>query len=359
MVVSAPFRAEAAGESDTISGNAVTQDSSNPDGTPQDLPIWERLYSLFSRRMASSRYEEEPHRRGMAITMSILVSSLLWFTFTMRETHTRIIEMPTEVVNVPEDQALSQLPAGTVRVQAIGDGWSLLRLSLRPPTIPINASQSEVRVAESIPELPKNVQVQSVSPNVVNLWKERRVTRSVPVQVAVEIETPITHDLVAPPEISPDSVEVTGAASVVGEVEYWPTVERAFQDVRDTLEVRVPLSDTLRGLVAKNIDAVTLRAVSKEFTEGAREIDVTVQGQPSTQTLVSLEPSTIHVRYKVLLSQYQEAQEAMDFYATVSYDEIRNDTTGQVRPHLELPDDIVLRDVQMIPQRLGYYERID
>lgn len=337
----------------------MAQKNSNPDGTPQATPIWERMYSLFARRAVDEQYDERPHRRGMAITLSIFVSSLLWFTFTMRETHTKIIEMPTEVVNVPEDEALSQLPPQTVRVQVVGDGWSLLRLNLRPPTIPVNASQSEISIGDAIPDLPKNVQVLSVTPNVLNLWKERRLTRQVPVRLEVQIETPITHDLVEPAAISPDSVEVTGAFTVIRDLEYWPTTGRTFQDVRDTLEVRVPLSDTLRGLVAKNVDAVNLRAISKEFTEGTREIDVDVVGQPSTQTLVSLEPSTIRVRYRVMLSQYQEAQQAMDFYATVSYDEIRDDTTGQVEPHLELPSEIALRDVEMIPRRLGYYERID
>lgn len=337
----------------------MPQNSSNTDGTPHSSALLERLYSLFGRRAAGEPYEEGPQRRGMAITVSILVSSLLWFTITMRDTHTRIIEMPTEVVNVPENQALSQVPAENVRVQVLGDGWSLLRLSLRPPTVPINASQSEVRITDAIPDLPKNVQVQSVSPSVVNLWKERRVTRKIQVRMDVEIDTPPTHDLVVPPAIFPDSVEVSGPASVVGELDYWPTVDQTFEDVRDTLDVRVPLSDTLQGLVAKNVEAVTLRAVSKEFTEGTREIDVTVQGQPSTQQLVSLEPSTIQVKYRVVLSQYQEAQNAMDFYATVSYDDIRNDTTGYVQPDLELPDGLVLRDVEMIPKRLGYYERID
>jgi hypothetical protein len=49
----------------------------------------------------------------------------------------------------------------------------------------------------------------------------------------------------------------------------------------------------------------------------------------------------------------------MDFFATVSYDEIRQDTTGRVQPDLVLPENVVLRDVEMIPQTLGYYERID
>ncbi len=331
--------------------------------TPQDrIPpgtaFWDRIQSLFSRP-SPQRSENEPQRRGMAVTMAILVSSLLWFTFTMRETHTKIFQMPTEVVNLPENQALSQLPPDNVRVQVVGDGWSLLRLRFSPPIIPVNASQQEVTVRDAIPELPKNLDVQSVIPATLNLLTERRITRRVPVDLRARIETPRTYDLVNPPTLMPDSVDVTGAASVIGDLEQWPTVRRTFENVRDTLQTRIALSDTLSGLVLKNVEAISLRAVSKQFTEGSREIDVTVQGQPSTQTLVSLEPSTINVRYRVLFSQYQDAEHAMDFYATVSYDEIRQDTTGRIRPHLHPPKNLVLRDIEMIPQTLGYYERID
>lgn len=299
------------------------------------------------------------NRRTVEIALAILLSTLLWFTFTMRETHTRTIELPVEVVNVPEDQALSQYPPEIVHVQAAGEGWTLLRLGLRSPVVPIDASQSQVQVLDAVSEFLPEVQVQSVMPAVANLFKERRMVRVVPIGPNVTLETPATYDLLAPPEVFPDSVAVAGAVSVVSGLTEWPTVPQTFQAVRDTLEVRLALVDTLGGLVQKDAEDVLFRAISREFTEDTREIVVTVQGQPSTRQLVSLEPAAVEIRYRVMLSQYQAAQQAMDFFATVSWDDIRRDTTGYVEPHLEAPDGIELRDVEMIPQRLAYYQRID
>lgn len=294
----------------------------------------------------------------MAITLSVIVSSLLWFTFTMRETHTKVLQMPTEVVNIPENQSLSELPPDRVRVQVVGDGWSLLRLQFSPPSVPVNGAQNEVSVRDAI-DLPKNVDVQSVSPSQFSLTKERRISRRVPVELNARIRTPRTHSLIEPATIRPDSVEISGAASVVGAITAWPTQFRSFENVRDTLTARVPLSDTLSGLVTRNIEFVTMRAVSEHFTEARREVEVTVQGEPSTRQLVSLEPSRVEVSFNVVSSQYQEAMRAMDFYATVSYDVIRQDTTGRVRPILHIPEDLVIRDVRMRPERLAYFERID
>lgn len=308
----------------------------------------------------SDRNEEaNSNRRTVEIALAILFSTLLWFTFTMRETHTRTIELPVEVVNVPEEQALSQYPPETVHVQAAGEGWTLLRLGLSSPVVPVDASQSQVQIIDAVSEFLPEVQVQSVEPAVANLFKERRIARMIPVRANATFETPAAYDLLAPPEAFPDSVEVAGAVSVVSGLTEWPTVTQTFQGVRDTFEVRMALADTLSGLVERNVEDVLLRAISREFTEDTREIVVTVQGQPSTRQLVSLEPSAVVVRYRVMLSQYEDARRAMDFFATVSWDDIRRDTTGYVEPHLEAPDGIELRDVEMIPQRLAYYQRID
>ncbi len=324
----------------------------------------QRLHQALAHRPLFTRpsgpdADMDSNRRTVEIALAILVSTLLWFTFTMRETQTRTLELPVEVINVPEDQALSQYPPDRVRVQAVGEGWTLFRLGLRSPVIPMDASQSQVQVLDVVSEFLSEVQVQSVAPAMATLFKERRIARAVPVRAHATFETPATYDLLAPPAVFPDSVVVTGAVSVVSGLDEWPTVSQTFRGVRDTLNARLALVDTLAGLVQKNVEEVSLQAIAAEFTEDTRELVVTVQGQPSTRPLVSLEPSTVTVRFRVPLSQYQEAHRAMDFFATVSWDDIRRDTTGHVEPHLETPDGISLRDVEMIPRRLTYYQRID
>lgn len=323
-------------------------------------PFWERLYSVVVSRNRHERNDrEDPERRGLVVTLCILVSAFLWFTFSLRETYSALLLMPTEVVNLPQDEALKTPPPPLVRVQVEGEGLSLLRLRLNPPTIPINASADQIDLQRALPELPKNIRPVSVSPSTLDLQKEQRITRKIPVRLRAEIETPATHDLVAPPQLAPDSVLVSGAASIVRGLEAWPTRPVSYEDVRDTLITRIPLADTLQGLVQRNIEATTLKAVSQQFTEGTREIDVIVTEQPSNQKLVSLDPETIRVRYRVLFSQYSEALRAPDFFATVSYDEIRADTTGRIRPRIHLPSDVVLLDVDYFPQTLNYFQRIE
>jgi hypothetical protein len=336
----------------------VARETDNDSDEQQSLAFWHWVQRLIPRRDHSpSEPDERQPRRGLEISVSVLVAVLLWFTFTMRETYTTTVHMPTVVQNVPEGEALAALPPVSVRVGVEGEAISLIRLYYNPQPIPIDASADVINLDEVVRDMPKNVRVTSVSPSVFNLVKEPVLTRTIPIRSRVEVRTPATHDLVEPPVLDPDSVRVAGAQSIVSQMEYWPTERRTLRDVKDSLSISIALIDTLQGLVRKSTSSTRVLALSERFTEGMREIDVNIIGGP--ERAVSLDPRTIRVRYRVLFSQYQDSIDAADFFATVSFDDILADTTGRVRPTLNLPSGIILRDVEMIPQVLRYFQRIE
>jgi hypothetical protein len=115
------------------------------------------------------------------------------------------------------------------------------------------------------------------------------------------------------------------------------------------------LIDSLSQLLEREFDRTTAIAVSREFTGATREVEVIIEGAPSNEKIVTLEPSHLTVRYRVLLSDFKESERAPDFFATVQYDEIRADTTGRVKPHLHPPANLTLRDVQWSPTSLRYF----
>ena len=328
------------------------------DATSNRAP-WKRLRNRSSSNGRDDRHlDDRPRQRGLAITVCVLISVVLWFTLTMRETYSVEVEMPTEVVNLPPEEALAALPPRTVDVQVEGEGFQLLRLFYDRPPIPIDAATDEANLDNAVytvPELSRGVSVTAMTPSTVALQKGTRVTRKVPVRPRVDIEVPPTHDLLDSLRLAPDSVEVSGAASIVDSLEAWPTVPRTFEDVRDSLDVRVPLADTLRGLVERSAEAVRLVAHVEPFTEGLREVDVIVRSAPSGGEAVTLEQPTVRLRYRVPLSQYARSQETPELFATVSYDAIRADNTGRVRPELHVPPGLLLRDVEIEPSTLRYY----
>lgn len=321
----------------------------------QGAIFWDRLRRLFTPPEETGASGGPPNR-GVVLSVCVLISTVVWLIFTLQETKTVTMDVPTRVVNVPSGQALTDVPASTVRVQVHGDRRQLLWLYLNTPVVPIDATSNEVNVEDAlnIPQI-SDVRIENVTPRRVNVPKGERVERRLPIRNRVRVNLPASHEMLRPPRLDPDSIQVSGAAALLGNLDAWPTADVVLTDVQDSIRAEVPLADTLAELVDRTVDRVTFTAESGKFTESTRELTVEVTGVPTDQNLVALEPSTIRVNYRVLFAQMFQSQRASDFFATVSYDQIRSDTTGYVRPNIHVPSDLYIRDPEPTPRRLRYY----
>lgn len=313
------------------------------------------LRERFIRNPGSRISDEDVSRgRGFIFTMCMLISVVLWFTLSIGETYSIAVDLHTQIINVPEDMALTILPPPVVQVQVRGEGTALFGLRFNPPILSVDAAQDQISV-NSLVTPPQGVVVENVFPPILNLSKEPRISRTVPIQSRAILEPTEAYDFFEAPTLTPDSVAISGARSIVNAVTHWPTEAHEYLDVQDSLIVTLPLVDTLGVLVTKSHTATVLSTVAHMFSEQERDLKVEVTEFPTTLRGVELVPSTIRVSYRVPVSQYQQAWVAPDFYATVSYNVIRTDTTGRVRPEIHLPTALSIRNETIFPSSLRYY----
>ena len=321
----------------------------------QGAVFWDRLRPLFSPSEDEPRRDGDPNQ-GLAITVCVLLSCVLWLSLTLGEQRTQTLRLPVEIVETPDGEALAEVPPSHVRAEMRGRGLDLLRILYNPPVVEVSATTGQVNVAEEI-TLPQgtSLQIQSVTPASFEMELEPLQTRQIPVRSRVQVNLASAYELIDDPQLDPDSVEVRGAQSVVEGLATWPTTAHTIENLQDTVQVEVPLADTLGRLVEVTPTGITLIARAGRFVEETREVEVEVTGVPSGQSLVSLQPSVIRVRYRVLFEDLFQARRSSEFFATVSYDQIRTDTTGYVTPRIGVPSDLLVRDPEPIPSRLRYY----
>jgi len=320
------------------------------------VPIFlDRLRTLF-RPSEDERRSDEDARRGTALAVCVLLSFVLWLSLTLQEQRMVNVEVPVEVSDVPEDRAMVERPPSTVRVQVRGTGLDLIRLIFDPPPIRVPATEERVEVLEAL-TLPRasDAQVESVSPSAIELKTEPRIQQQLPVRPRLNVKTAENHELIDEPEVSPDSITVSGAQSIVNTLSSWPTDALVLKNVRDTVRKTVALKDTLNGLVERGEKQVTIEARAGKFAVETRKVTVEVTGIPTGQDLVTLQPSDIRIQYRVLFDQLFASRRSSEFFATVSYSQIRSDTTGFVEPRIHVPSNLVIRDPEPIPARLRYY----
>lgn len=325
--------------------------------------LYERLRT-FLREVTEEREtsEREVRRRWVAAAVSLVVAFVLWFTFSMRESYSLVIEVPIVVERLPEGRALGQAPPQRVRVMVQGEGWELLKLRRRPPELPIRTTDERVDVyaaASEINRFPPGVSVQSVAPSSIVLDLEPRITRTIPVRVRSQLETAELYDFLGPPTVEPDTVQVSGARSIVNSLQYWPTALLEREGISRTFTASVPLADTLRGLVTTSVRSVRVTVPAELFTEATRELEVRTEGAPPGTDPIRLIPSRVTATYRIPVDQFERAQQTSSFYAFVPYEAALSDTMGTVQPILHLPEDLFVRDARFEPRRLQYRIRVE
>ncbi len=317
--------------------------------------LTDRLRSLFEAQPSERLNDSGPQRRGLVITLCILAACLLWFIFSLQETYMQVLELPTEIQAVPDGTALTSLPPSTVRVQVEGEGVQLLSLYYNRPTIPIAVTGELIDLQPAAQEAVKSVALQSVMPRTVMLSTEPVEWRRVPVEPRVELQLQPGYRVIPPIRVRPDSITVSGAASIVRAIRSWPTARRTIGGVSDTVNVQLALTDSLRGLLAFDASYIRYAADVLEFTEATRMVDVRVTDIPPGQD-VSLDPSRVRLTYQIPVEQFDQALETTDLYLSVPYESVRTDMTGLVFPTLHTPPGLLVVQPRWEPLGLRYYD---
>ncbi|MFO7847914.1 MAG: YbbR-like domain-containing protein [Balneolaceae bacterium] len=322
--------------------------------------IQERISHFFSSRWGLDEDDDSKtfsRHKVLAFTFAMLFSIALWFIVNMGRDYNMTMMLPIQVTNLPDDIALSSEVPDNAAVSVSGEGWSLFNLYINPPQITLDIEAQQVNMFEQVRQQVSSmsdVSVMQVDPMFLEIETEMRTSKTVPVRSRVNIITENQYGILGSPEISPDSISISGPASRVEEIDEWGTDESEIDDVNSDVEITLDLESPPPGISVSPAQ-VAFRAEVAEFTEAEVRIPVRTRGLPPGRA-VSFSPSSILVRYNVPLDQYNEVQEIRPFVAYVDFERLEQDTTGLISPQLERVTDeydVRLRNFQ--PTRVSYF----
>ena len=314
-----------------------------------------------------------PGARRRAMIFSLAASIFIWLMLSLSEEYQLPVEYKTCasqlqdgssscISGMGEDSVLAQPLPEVIRATLYGPGISLLvhRFQARYGGSPITFD-SDVGVLEtqSLLRIPEEVRVENVVPERIYFQKEAKIERRVPIESRVTFESQPPHFFVGEHQLNPDTVLVSGPASVVRQIISWPTKTDAIVGANDMVRYQVQLKDSLAGIVSLATRTTTVSRYAPQYTEGQKEqVRVEIEGVSNANSIVQLEPGYVTITYQVPLSKFSEARQSQLIRAFVSYTQIYNDTTGRVAPTIDHPPDLMLRQVTVSPNRLRYFINI-
>ena len=304
--------------------------------------------------------ERDPKRVGSAI-LSVLMAATIWFVISMRQNWTIEQNVKTSLVNVPDDVAPTSALPDSVSAELSGPGWALLPIHLEPLSINIDAPAEggEVRLNQQLAEgMPPGVNLVSLSVERVQVDLDERITKRVPVKLLANLRTTNPeYALRGKATLSPDSVSISGARSILEQLEEWPTEFYRNEELGTTGQtVTIALSDSLASVLECDIEEVDLVMQVSQFTEVVRILKVEMEGDEETGSKYRFQPDQVRVRFQVPIDQYERAGQAY-FKVFVTQEAIDRDFgTGIVRLNYDRSQDLIINNLRMDPDRIEFYE---
>lgn len=304
------------------------------------IQIKEKFQSVWNGYFSKPDEEGLPEagrEKFIVFLVAFILALCLWLMVNLSRDYNLNINLPITLGNVPPDQALAEELPNFATVGITGEGWKLINIYNNPPQIYVDVTQQEVslydQVRQQINAVP-DLNVLKVQPLFLSLELEEKVSKKVPVRPNIEVSFKELYGFVDEPRLVPDSVTVTGASSLVEEIDYWETDSVEVTDVKDRISVSVPLKQP-NPLLELSTDEVNYQAAVSQYTEGEARVYIMSRNMPEGR-IVSFSPSSITVRYNVPIDEYAGVQNLSNpFTAYVSYDQIRRDSTGFVTPRIE------------------------
>ncbi len=320
--------------------------------------IWPRMLAAKKADLQSSFSTSE---KVLVFVIAYVIAIGGWLTVNLDRDFNLNLTLDLTTGIIADDLALAAPIPQSVDVSIFGEGWKLLNIYNSPPTIPINLENQQVDLADQVRSVIsgyQNLIVTRVQPSMINVSIEPKITKKVPVALYAEIQYGRQFNIIGSPRVRPDSVYVTGARSIVSEIDSWPTVVLRRDNVRETIRHELEL-ESPPGILTLNTNQVNLEIRVTEFTEGELRLPLRIRGLPRGREVV-FNPSVISIRYDVPIDEYQSSQDIPPFAAFVDYTNLLNDQTGLVTPSVEYiisAPNIRLKSVQ--PRTISYYIVVD
>lgn len=305
--------------------------------------------------------ESEPvfsRREKVLVSMvSYGLALILWLMVNMDREFTITVDIPVVLGELTADRSLTQSIPDEIQATITGPGWSLMSFQGNLPILVLDVMQEQVDVLARLRDLTsaaEGITVVRAQPFLLNVRLDERVLRRVPVTHQLDVRFRNRYDRVGEFRLTPDSIDISGARSVVDTIRTWSTIRREITNVRDSLDLTLALNEPPPYLQISH-NAVRVEVGVSEFTEGEVRIPIRTRGNPRGQDVV-FSPATLTVRYDVPIDEYARSQTQTLFAAYVPFGVMVRDSTGFVVPQVERTESVSnvrIRSTQ--PRAVAYY----
>lgn len=296
-------------------------------------------------------------RKIITISLIVSFSVLLWVFVSFSGEFSITLNLPTQVIDIPENYSVSSMSAKEVSINLKGQGWQLAQHTLgRDPKFfipsPTEIGEQEIAVRNMIYAnswLSTTLQLAEITPEKLDITIEKTQSKMVEIVPVLSLGYKPGYGLVSPIKIEPDSVLISGPESIISNLNMINTEGRIISNLESEESLVLGLKTPKYTDIIINECKVYFdiqKIVDKEFLD----LNIETKNIPSRYELI-LSPTKLSIILRGGISKLSKLK-SEDIAVYVKFEQAINDTSGAIEPSIELPEFTSLIDIK--PNRLEY-----
>jgi len=243
------------------------------------------------------------------------VASILWLFTALNEQYTSSITVSARYINYPKNKVfLNPLP-DDFKVVVTAKGWDLMsnyfRRKAESITIDLNdyakSDQLITRTLQDNFALPmsQKITVGEVFPELISLAKDEKGSKKVPVRLIQDLSYKDQYGLGGEIIYIPDSVTVTGPASIVKNIGHVDTEDETLKNLDKVTNKEVKLKEPEPKNLVYNPDQVSVNIPVYQLSEKKITLPVQVINKSISDTL-KLIPAHVTIIYQAPVNKFSQ-----------------------------------------------------
>jgi len=235
------------------------------------------------------------NRRIIVFLVCLIIATSLWFLNALGKNYTTTVSYPVKYINPPANQFMADKTPVKLDLTINGQGFTLLRfklLSFSPVILDIeeitknqNSNSGVYKVLsknlinEISEQFSNEIRISEVNPEILDIVLDSLVTKTVPVELDLNVEFVPQFNLKNPISTNPGKVEITGPTIVLEKISVVKTKVNIINKLEASIKQEIDLIHPERTTISP--EKVTLSIEVEKYTEKELKIPVEILHKPA------------------------------------------------------------------------------
>lgn len=324
---------------------------------------------FFKNKKSNPKDAARNNKRAVTFVFCLLVSIFVWVLMSLSKEYVISVSFPVKYTNLPTDKLIvNQLPE-IIDIEIKSSGFNLLiyKMKQHKETIMLDINDAKATQVKNnyfincnnhldkvTSQFSSAIKVVHIKPDTVFINYNKKISKTVPVKINVNIEFAEQYQQTDSIQIEPKTIEVMGTKEVLATISFVETAVTNLKKVDKAVLMDLKL---VKSLAMKQVEfsqnSVKAKINVTKFTEALVELPVEVENLPSGLNLKTF-PDKISVKYQVAYDDYGKINSS-DFKIAVDYSKIEQGSNKLKVQIVKFPANV--RSVKLSYERVEYIIR--